>query len=325
MRKLAACRTSILPIFLLLFLCKATPCQTDKAGEAKLDCQTVTQAAKQLRQVILGTIPELDTQHIHLAVGFSTGYFAQDPLGAEAARCVASDLVDNLLLKDDQLSVYAWETGLWDSPGTTGNPTTVPSDTVLGKRKLHDLWPLTPKAGSRGGHDTEQAIVSIVDKLGASSDTVVVLITNTAASIDTNWTRVIGQNSSAYLAALVHWRRMPQVNKSGASVILPFTVILPDGRRVARGLDAVLLVPRVFSSRVLDGASRSQRLAGGQSAKVPAQANKSARSSGWWPALSVATLLLLAGVTLGFIYRFLNRSQTQTFWKCVENGSMHPQ
>lgn len=222
--------------------------------EAKLDVASAENSARKLRTAIDAALSQVggdaERNHLHLVLGFSTGHFAQDPLSAQAARAVATSLVKDYLVPDDRLSVYAWEMEVWEHPQVTENPVAVGS----GNDVLQSLWPLTPRTGSTGGHDTERTISQITGRLPSKTDAVIVLLTNTAASVSPRGQRVVGANDSDYRAALVNWHRQPQVHRSGASCVLPFRVIMPDRSVVDRSLDAVILVPKHFDGTPLRAA-----------------------------------------------------------------------
>lgn len=202
---------------------------------------------KQTEAAVASAGGDLSKQHIHLVLAFSTGHFANDPIAADAARHIASS-VSSRLVEDDRLSVYAWELGLWPYSDYPQYPIQITTD----KRSYRKLWPLTPKSGSKGGHDTERAIVEITRQLGDSSDAVILLITNTAASIGNSSDKVIGQNAPEYLSVLKRWDRVASPGKSGTSVSLPFDVVPPNGKRIKRTLDAVIVIPKNYSSTQLD-------------------------------------------------------------------------
>src|SRR2546421_730733 len=102
------------------------------SGADTVDAETVDRSASALQHAIEDAVQKaggnLELQHLHLVLGFSTGHFPKDPLAAGAARRIASDLVQNLLIQDDRLSAYAWEFGLWSYPASGTNPVQVPVD-----------------------------------------------------------------------------------------------------------------------------------------------------------------------------------------------------
>ncbi|WP_147363429.1 hypothetical protein [Deinococcus sp. RM] len=187
---------------------------------------------------------DLNSQHLHLAVAFSTGHFARDPRMAEAARVIASDLAQQHLVDGDQLSSYAWEQRLWPHAGEALNPLKITRDRAALQATFQNLWPRTAQAGSEGGHDTEAVITELAQRFEGQTDTVLVLLTNTAASsAGRAGERTIGENDPDYVSALTRWTRV-RTNTTGATLSLPFG----EGDRT---LDAVILTPRSFSGAAL--------------------------------------------------------------------------
>nr|BAL56458.1 hypothetical protein HGMM_F38G10C08 [uncultured prokaryote] len=215
--------------------------------QPRLDKQSLDEAYPTLADAIIRAIRErggdLETQYIHWVFGFSTGHFAVDPSAAEAARYLASKLVDNHAKEGDRISAYAWEMEIWDH--LPGRPRTI-TKTLQETRRVHDIWPRTPREGSIGGHDTERAIVEITREINNSMDTVVILLTPTAASTAPPGRadiKVWGQDHPEYLRVLEQWYRVP--GTSGASLQVPYYVVKPDSK-VKRTLDVIILVPKHF-------------------------------------------------------------------------------
>lgn len=183
---------------------------------------------------------------------------------------------------------------LWDNPEGRGSPFQVPADLGADKDQLQSHWPLTPRTGTEGGHDTEQALVRITERLGDDASAVVVLLTNSAASNSPfSGGRVIGADDPSYQDVLTRWDRLPQVSKSGASATLPFTVLTPGLGPEARFADAVVLLPRRFSGPVLQG-GRPERL----SAAAPAPPVAPGPATGGSPDDALSRLL---PALLGFL------------------------
>lgn len=201
-----------------------------------------------LRDAILSAGGRPADQAVHLVIGFSTGHFADDPLQAEAARLTARHLADRLLVPGDIVSVFAWELGIWDhsAEGTWG--VQVRDSSVSFINRVTDMMPLGPAKGSEGGHDTELAIVEAFDRLGHEGNVVIVLLTNYAASVRGRPDQaLIGPNDPRYLESMARAYRAPSVNRAGASAVLDFQVELPDGRRVNRTAEAIVVVSKPFS------------------------------------------------------------------------------
>jgi hypothetical protein len=226
-------------------------------------------------------------------LGFSTGHFGLDPLAAEAARKIAWEAIDNLLVAGDRLSVYAYELEIWDEKDKT-----VPENHGPQKDELQDLFPLTHRAGSEGGHDTELALVDITNRLGNASDAVIVLLANTAASIAIPDRKPIGTNDPRYKAILRSWNRLPAVNESGASLQLPYVTRDAAGEAVNRSLDVVILVPQRFVGEGMDAPIRSERLS---IAPSPPIATKPNQPPNW--SLFVLFFVLVLGLTYATVKR----------------------
>lgn len=217
-----------------------------------LDQSLISSAADQLyvtaKQAVQNAGGNLEKQHAHWVFAFSTGHFSKDPTMAEAARAVAARLASEHLAAGDQVSAAAWEMAPWNYAGSAAGPFTVPADRTALNEKLQGLWPLSPKAASIGGHDTERAIAELTSQYGEEGDVVLILLTNTAASVSaTREQQPIGQNAPAYQKALNTWRREGAQSASGASATLQFAV---QGKGT-RTLDAVIVVPRAFSGTLL--------------------------------------------------------------------------
>lgn len=234
------------------------------ARQDRLDDASIEEAARTLRNAIRSAVSQaggdLEHQHVHLVLGFSTGHFNQDPLGAQAARQIAWLVVKDLLVAGDKVTCFAWEMTLWDHLQGKEPSVTIADSSPEGKRPINDLFPTTVQDGSQGGHDTERAIVQITQSLGDAGDAVIVLLTNDAQSVASKGQRTIGADNPDYRTALGAWVRLPQVSKSGASLVLPFKVIRVDGSVVDRKLDIVVATPRHFSAAALVGKSRTEQI-----------------------------------------------------------------
>ena len=248
----------------VLLLARGKLLLADNGLQGTVDPQSIAQSSASLRARIVQAISDAggdaDRQQLHLVLGFSTGHFARDPLCAEAARGIGRQLLRNLLIRNDRLSVYAWEMHTWDYPHEGDTTVTVSSDAPAVKERLPGLFPLTPQTGSQGGHDTEQALLEIANKVQGEHDAVVVLLTNNAASVAPPHGRVIGADNPAYRAMLADWRRLAQADQTGATVVLPYTVLLAGQRPRLHTLDAVMLLPRSFSGVAISPATRTLRL-----------------------------------------------------------------
>lgn len=250
-----------------------------------------------LGQAVTSAGGDLEKQHLHVVFAFSTGHFARDPVMAEAARVVASDLAANKLVNGDQVSAYAWEMEVWPHKGAALNPLKVGADRAALRASFQDLWPRSPQAGSVGGHDTEAAITQIAAAIQErdQADTVIVLLTNSAASAaGTREQRTIGENASAYQDTLTRWTRVKTSNTTGASVQLGIQPDRPD-----RTFDAVLVVPQAFKGAALDQ-PRSELLT--EQVTAPG----STQTLPWW--VWPLAALGIGAVTLLIIRALNNRS-----------------
>lgn len=235
------------------------------APKVRLDPQSVQASSTALYASIeeavraAGGLP--DSEQLNLAVAFSTGHFASDPGMAEAARAISTALVDQHLVQGDTVRAYAWEMNVWPHAGAELNPFKVPGSPpgTAGKADVNRLWPRSTQPGSAGGHDTEQAAVTIAADLPDPAGTVIVLLTNTAYSVASNTQKPVGDSNEAYRTLLESFTRLPAKNSSGASVPLKFKE-LTSGRE--RNLDAVVLVPAAYRAAALGEQTRTQLLSG---------------------------------------------------------------
>lgn len=260
----------LLVVLLLVFATCVLVAQT--ARQDRLDEASIEEAARTLQNAIHSAVSQaggdLERQHVHLVLAFSTGHFNKDPLGAQAARQIAWMVVKDLLVAGDRVSVFAWEMNLWDHLQGKENSLVLGGSDEASKTPVQDLFPNTVQDGSEGGHDTERAIVEVTRGLGDARDAVIVLITNDAQSVAPKGQQTIGADNPEYQQVLQTWQRLPQVNERGASVELPFLVLKATGDTQPRRLDALILVPRWYDAASLGQASRTQLLtstvAGGQ-------------------------------------------------------------
>ncbi len=145
---------------------------------------------------------DLEKGRYHFWIGFSTGHFGTDPVHAIAMRRVAFSLLNNTFTAGDRVTPLAWELDLWDT-GDTTDLTQEPQT----RARFVDEAPYSPRAGSRGGHDTERAIFDSLEKIAAGKDpasSVLLLLTNTNQSQGPTGERVplFGSNNPR-LAALI--------------------------------------------------------------------------------------------------------------------------
>lgn len=242
---------SFRPVALLLLLgsiALATP-----PNSPRLNTDSISTAEQRLQSEILDAISQrggdLSQQHVHLVLAFSTGHYAQDPSAALAARELGWQLVKNVLVPGDRLSVAAWEMNLWKRSET---PLVLTQAELSNEKAVRDLFPLTSRPNTQGGHDTERTIADLAEYAGEfKSNTVMVLLSNSAASVAPAGERTVGSDDGRYQAALTDFERLASTAASGASLQLPYTVTLTDGQTRERVMDVVLVVPRAFTAAAL--------------------------------------------------------------------------
>ncbi len=239
-------------------------------GQLKLDPNSLKASQGQLSQIVQEAVQKAggtwETNAIHWVLAFKTGYFKDDPVRADAAREVAGQLIQNLAVAGDRVSARAFEFGLWEYKNAADTTFTISSSATSDVSKttnVLELFPLTPKSGSLGGHDVERAAVELGTEFSqASSDTVVVMLLNSAASQGAPGEQLIGSNAPEYQTLLESWNRLPGT-KDGATLEMPFKVIQPNNAAPTEAkLAVVVFVPKTFSSVTLSGGSRSELLAG---------------------------------------------------------------
>jgi hypothetical protein len=244
------------------------------AREAVVDPGSVNRATAQLTRYlsdrVRGAGGDLGKQSVYLVIGLSTGHFSADPARAEAARQLAGALAKNMLAPGDVFRTYAYEMDVWRQTGPFAIDRQEDRASLIQRLGQHDFWPLTPMAGSQGGHDTERVLERVANDLhGLSppcSNYVIVLLSNYAASVAPTGTMVagLGENSQEYQTALqqIGAVRQPGTAASGASLVMQFDVTQPDGTRVQRDVQAVVVLPQQFQGRGIPGGRWPSPLAG---------------------------------------------------------------
>ncbi|CAM2885138.1 hypothetical protein DERA104750_06330 [Deinococcus radiodurans] len=201
---------------------------------------------------------DLDKQNVHWVMAFSTGHFKSDPLGAQAAREVASQFIAREAMTGDQVTARAWELKPWAFRNAQGLTQQIGTDSQADKGGVERLWPTTPAVGSAGGHDTERAAVSFTKEFANSPDTVLILLTNTAASVGSAGTKLLGTNAGSYQKMLETWTRVAGT-QDGATLNIPYTIKTPGGA-VPGQMQAVVLLPKTFTATPLGNTTRTQQL-----------------------------------------------------------------
>ncbi|WP_420596738.1 hypothetical protein [Deinococcus sp.] len=239
---------------------------------------------------------DLERMRADWVIAFSTGHYKSDPLGAQAAREVATQLVQREAVSTDTITARAWELNVWDYRNPSGLTLQIGTDMGSDKARVDNLWPTTPAVGSVGGHDTEQAAATLIGEQASSSSAIIILLTNTAASVGAAGNSLLGTNAPAYQDALQNYKRL-EGSQDGATLNLPYRVSTPGGE-VPGQMQAVIFVPKTFTAAALTPA-RSQQLA------APATAAP-ARSGGTGLVLGLLGLVLLGALAWFFLGR--NRS-----------------
>jgi len=286
----------------------AQPARQDRLDEASL-----TAAASNLWQTISQAVSQvggdLEHQHLHLVLAFSTGHFNKDPMAAQAAKQVAWHVVREYLIAGDRVSCYAWEMDLWEHlPPGQQYTVTLTDSSDEGKKFIQDLFPQTVQDGSRGGHDTERAIVQIVRRLGDARDAVIVLLTNDAQSVAPRGMQTIGTDNPTYQQVLQNWTRLPQVSKSGASLVLPYKVHKSLGGVQDRSLGVVIVLPKRPELAAIAGGTRSRFPP--EKPKNEVRASTRPPTTWLWLLLFPVLLVLVAGAVAA--KRFLQRAGSAT-------------
>ena len=238
--------------------------QTPPRG--RVDEESVKKAAAKLKdhlvQAAQAAGADTSNTQIDLVLAFCTSSWGGDPQSGEAARKIGTKAASDLLVSGDRLSVAPWELELWESPESRGGPIVIPSGEAPAESSLQPLIPMTPQAGSSGGHDKERAVVQLGER--AQANTIVVLLANHMASNQRPGVPLLGANSTEYKAAVEQiWTLAEARNNRGASLELPYEVILGTGERRPRVLDALVLVRRGFSGAALAKSREELRKIGG--------------------------------------------------------------
>ena len=235
---------------------------TEPQGKPELDRSSITASADQLvqtvRQAVKDSGGDLERQNADFVLAFSTGHYKTDPLGAQAARELATQFVNRVAVTGDRVTARAWELGLWPYRNDQGASIQIGTDSAGDKVRAADLWPTTPAVGSIGGHDTERSAVELAGQFPNSAGTVLVLLTNSAASVGTPGAKLMGTNAPEYQTLLQHWNRVSGT-QDGATLSLPYVVKSPSGN-VQGDMEAVVFVPKTFTAAALASPTRSERL-----------------------------------------------------------------
>jgi hypothetical protein len=249
-------RRPTLLIFTLFLLAPAAARGQTLPQIRGLDARPLVAAVRQACQA-QGADPEREL--FHVVFSFSTSHFGGDAGHGEAMRQAAAQVARDFLVTGDRYSAAAWEMEVWDWQG----PFDVSAgDSEARARDVARHFPRTHRAGTTGGHDTEHAIVNMVDRaelLGAEPalGTILLLFTNNEASMNAVDRRAVGANDPAYQAAMRRWVRRPatrlnfEAERRGGS-----------GDWVARQMDVVVVAPRQMSGTAIRSGTRASLAAG---------------------------------------------------------------
>ncbi|ACO47741.1 hypothetical protein Deide_2p00760 (plasmid) [Deinococcus deserti VCD115] len=202
---------------------------------------------------------DLERSNAHFVVAFSTGHYKADPLGAQAARELATQFVQKVTVPGDRVTARAWELQPWAYRDPANLTLQVGADRLADHTRISALWPTTPSVGSVGGHDTERVAVELTQEFDQDAGTVLVLITNTAASVGASGVKLMSANAPEYLNTLERWTRV-EGTQDGATLNIPYVITRPRGD-VQGQLQAVVFAPKTFTAAPLTGGHRSELLA----------------------------------------------------------------
>ncbi|UQN09016.1 hypothetical protein [Deinococcus sp. QL22] len=260
-------------------------------GKSELSRTSLQPSTQQLIAAVKGAVEaaggDLERNNVHLVLAFSTGHYKSDPLGAQAARELATQLVQGLTVSGDQVTSRAWEMTLWPYRNSEGLSLRVGTDKEADQERIRALWPTTPAVGSIGGHDTEQAVTELATEFAQDAGAVLVLLTNTAASVGAPGARLLGSNAPSYQAMLERWTRI-EGTQDGATLNVPYVVTNPAGD-IQGQLQAVVFAPKTFTTVPLTGGTRTELLA------ARTESGRPQAASGGFNAVPLLIGLLLLG------------------------------
>lgn len=289
---LALFRLPRLQAWWLAFIVAVAMAQSQPSGKPELDLTSLEADTNRLLELIPAEVGrsggDFERQKVQWVLALSTGHYGKDPQGAKAAREVALRLIKNLAAPGDSLTVRAWEMSLWDHLPAQARTKLIGSPDDLDADSVGPLLPTTPVQNTIGGHDTEKVIVDLAAEFPNAKDVVLLLITNTAASVAARGTALIGSDAPQYLTTLQNWRRVGGT-KDGASAVVNYLVTLPSGTAAAK-LEVVLVVPQQFLGASF-ATSRSE-------ARSPTVATPAPTTGGGALPLFLVIVAVVAGVAL---------------------------
>lgn len=241
-----------------------------KAELARSSIQpSVTQLVKLVKDSVNTAGGDLEHSNAHFVIAFSTGHYKADPLGAQAARELATQFVQAIAVPGDRVTSRAWELKTWAYRDPANLTLQVGTDRTADLGRISALWPTTPAVGSRGGHDTERAAVELTREFGKDAGTVLVLLTNTAASVGALREKLLGTNAPQYQKMLDGWSRVSGT-QDGATLNVPYVITNPKGD-VQGQLQAVVFTPKTFTAAPLTASTRTELLTSKPPQAAPAK------------------------------------------------------
>lgn len=272
------------------------------SGKSELSRPSLEAGTQQLISLVEKAVKQsggdLERSNASWIFAFSTGHYKSDPLGAQAAREIATQFVNKVAVTGDSVTARAWELTPWSERDPSLLTLKLGNDLTADKARVSALWPTSPAVGSAGGHDTERAAADFTQEFQNDAGSVLILLTNTAASVGATGEKLLGQNAPEYQETLTRWNRVAGT-QDGASLDLPYVVKAPSGD-VQSQLQAVVFVPKTFTAAAL-GQSRTALL-GSQSTNQSTAAAPSAGSS--FNPLPIILLLVLIGLGIA-VWRLL--------------------
>ncbi|EYB66503.1 hypothetical protein DEIPH_ctg103orf0027 [Deinococcus phoenicis] len=249
-------------IFLTLTLLGSHAVAQERRGKAELVRSSlepgVTRLVNTVEEVVEAAGGNLERSNAHFVLAFSTGHYKADPLGAQAARELATQFVQRLTVPGDRVTARAWELKPWAYREPSSLTLQVGNERAADQNRISALWPTTPAVGSVGGHDTERAAAELTQEFSQDAGAVLVLLTNTAASVGASGEKLLGANAPEYQAMLEDWTRVGGT-QDGATLNVPYVITRPSGD-VQGQLQAVVFAPKTFTAAPLTGGSRTELL-----------------------------------------------------------------
>jgi hypothetical protein len=235
-------------------------CMTPRTAKAQnaLNTRDVDQVLQSVQKGCEESHGDPERQRYHFVFAFNTSHYGDDGIQGGMMRALVTDLAGKLLVPGDAYSIATWEKTLWGYRGPVALQGQNEADLVAQLAPL----PTAPQHDSQGGHDTEQAIVDILDKVRQaapdreSSTVVLMLVTDEHSLLPTDHRpteKLLGSNAPQYQAALERFVRHPHVKVS-------YTIQPQDkkGETLTRSMDVVLLTPKQLTGEPIAGVTRSQ-------------------------------------------------------------------